>query len=1172
MSARTIATPLADLRGAYRQPSDPSGLMPFWLWTGELEPSDLADQIDEFIERGVGAATILCFPGHVGGFLSETFFGQLDAVVQRARERSFSLWIHPDYGWPAGEGRDVTDRGPGSRVIRDLPAARMQELHVTRTRVTSITVEPSPGAILLAAPIDPSGEPNLDAIVDLSSGARALDGTWELFEYRTVRASGIDGGLVDLMSADATDSYIRVVLEPVRERYALDFGTTIAGLFLDHEGDYGGRIAWTPRLFEMFADQFGYGLEVSLPWLDSDSPHGRRVRCDYFALVGSLYAQNFFARIRRWAEAHGALVTGHVFEEKLQMLTGHVGDFYAVQRALSMPGVDSLFDWGESPRHIKEAASIAALRGTGLAVESNGCLGMDGHRDPGRLRRTTGALAVWGATHLVHSGFVAHDTQQQFPPDSRGQPWWPDFGRYADYARRLTEVNRRSQAVVQVAILHPREDAWADGWPLFRPASGMDADLRRALPWEHAATDARTIFRHVVPDSIWYTDLDDRDAEYGELMEDLVAAQWDFLAIDNDALVSAIVTDSAAELAGSTIRALVIPRMHYIDLDTAKAIERLHDAGVLVLVIGEHEELSDIDGTRSGETRELIERIVGEAGHGVLVARASDVVAVLDDALTAPVRVVTGPRSALRLAHRRSIDTNLWTLWSSALEPVELELALAGSGSAFEVWDPEDGAMLPIEVLGSRVRLRIDPGVALHLVEVEPDGTDPAAISSIRGWGVGSQPPVTSSVDLDGPWAFETLDAVRISRLASGADLDALEVNRPTILGVDHLAAREWLVAGPFDNDDWGGVARAFGPEESQDLDAAFDGLDGPTSWIPYRSPSSFVNLDEALSGTRGAGFYDRPATAYAYATVKSERAQEVTLNVVPDTCVDIWLGGRNVLRYWDHRHYIEPNAAWAHRKRLQLPTGDSSLLVKISRYRRAYLGGMGFMLWLTDRDGGPPEAVEIEMPGQQASSSAPSKGDSAWYRFTAPMGTASMVMPASVDLVLVGGDVVANEPSIQMRPGDSITLRASPSLFEPILLRSGLTAGRIGSWIESDLRGYAGRGRYRLGFDVDPVSVPGHRVYLDLGSVGATAHASLNGVDLGTRAWAPYRFDVTDSLLPGRNELEIIVANSEAPARAERAPFRLWRDVPVAGPELLPNIGIQGLVGPVRLDWRDGA
>ncbi len=75
----------------------------------------------------------------------------------------------------------------------------------------------------------------------------------------------------------------------------------------------------------------------------------------------------------------------------------------------------------------------------------------------------------------------------------------------------------------------------------------------------------------------------------------------------------------------------------------------------------------------------------------------------------------------------------------------------------------------------------------------------------------------------------------------------------------------------------------------------------------------------------------------------------------------------------------------------------------------------------------------------------------------------------------------------------------------------------------------------------------------LDLGTVGETAHLTLNGIDCGTRIAPPYAFEISEAVKPGKNLIEIEVVNN--PAYRERDKFSTWMKLPPSG-----------ILGPVKL------
>ena len=95
----------------------------------------------------------------------------------------------------------------------------------------------------------------------------------------------------------------------------------------------------------------------------------------------------------------------------------------------------------------------------------------------------------------------------------------------------------------------------------------------------------------------------------------------------------------------------------------------------------------------------------------------------------------------------------------------------------------------------------------------------------------------------------------------------------------------------------------------------------------------------------------------------------------------------------------------------------------------------------------------------------------------------------------------------------------------------------------------FSGRIRYTAVFDRSTLPVGScadKAVALDLGEVGQTAHAWLNGQDLGVRLCPPYRYDVSAALCEGSNQLVIEVSNTLA--NAVRDDFSKHMIIPASG------------------------
>jgi hypothetical protein len=78
-------------------------------------------------------------------------------------------------------------------------------------------------------------------------------------------------------------------------------------------------------------------------------------------------------------------------------------------------------------------------------------------------------------------------------------------------------------------------------------------------------------------------------------------------------------------------------------------------------------------------------------------------------------------------------------------------------------------------------------------------------------------------------------------------------------------------------------------------------------------------------------------------------------------------------------------------------------------------------------------------------------------------------------------------------------------------------------SWEDLGTQSFGGPAIYRKQFTA-PTVPAGKRVYLEIADVRDYARVRVNGQVLEARAWQPYRWDITSSLQPGSNDLEINV------------------------------------------------
>jgi hypothetical protein len=155
----------------------------------------------------------------------------------------------------------------------------------------------------------------------------------------------------------------------------------------------------------------------------------------------------------------------------------------------------------------------------------------------------------------------------------------------------------------------------------------------------------------------------------------------------------------------------------------------------------------------------------------------------------------------------------------------------------------------------------------------------------------------------------------------------------------------------------------------------------------------------------------------------------------------------------------------------------------------------------------------------------------------------------------------------------DNWTVSFNPLYFRHTAgenIQGKITMDKLIDWSTSSdaaIKYYSGIAKYEKTFELKEQT---SRLFLDLGNVEVIARVKLNGKDIGTRWFAPYRLDITSFAKEGENKLEIEVANlwtnrligdAKLP-EAERVTWSTWNGVYGEKDKLLPS----GLLGPVRV------
>jgi hypothetical protein len=900
---------LEAFHAGFQEPDRRHSIRPFWFWNGKLDPKEIDRQIRQMVEHGVYGAYVHCRGGLETPYLSEEWWEIVGSALQSAQENGFTLCMVDEFEWPSGEARDYWMPGQNkSRVVAANPDFRMRRLRPMERIVRGpgrVEIDLPEGATVVVSGKH-LGADRIEGdslrVLAIDRGAKSL--FWEapagesaVIVYVLAPTSTVDGSTVDLMNPEAVGKFIELYYEEFYRRHGKYFGTSLPATFADHEGSYGGKLAWTPRLFETFRRRKGYDLERFLPGLDHDiGARSEKVRCDYLDVVSELYSNSFFKQVNDWCQKHSLEYSGHVWEETLFFGPAYQGDFYRILRSMTNPGCDSLVEWGRQSVWLKEVSSVADFEGRRVICENQGVQGSDSYLSPERMRRVSNCLGAWNVGEFVPHAFDYDLNRINFPPDwFRSQPFLPHFRAYADQMRRVSFMNCNSHHVAEILLYYPQVSVWGQSAPAFR-------------------TDDPSA---IMSNSTWSEDAVITNSTYAQLKLRLSETRQDYKIADDSYLSESRVQDGVLLISTSRFRVLVLPPMSTMRRSSAERIAEFYYDGGNVIALGRLPTTSVEDGRDDPalkalwgslfETEPTLARWTmrsnAKNGRAYFVSSSvEDAVALLAEISDHDVDVVKGPAEHLFVLHKKKDGIDFYWVVNDSSEG-RTNLLRFRAGGRPERWDAVSGKREPVfyQTLGSStlVRLTLGPWGASYIV-FDPEG--PAQLlelmatnldefyvvrsttreALVRGRGATGkepafvelrerdkvyrgtyQPAPVSPLQLAGEWTVtvdaptvllpyaEVKDDPRDDGLRERWFEDDLAGTRWGRLWLSPMnwALRKWNVIGPFPNPNDLGLEQHFPPEQEINLQMEYSGDAGQAvRWV------SINKEEQAIPGHSGNG------------------------------------------------------------------------------------------------------------------------------------------------------------------------------------------------------------------------------------------------------------------------------------------------------------------------------
>ena len=628
--------------------------------------------IDRRLEklRDLGVGGIVTNVGFRDYLMSPRQWEILRYGLRKADELGLVLWWYDEKGYPSGTAGGIVTRSHPEYVALGL-ACYMQEVQGPAEVRFDLPVSCRKfvwaGAVSNKVSATRADVQDLTALADGWGTIRwsAPTGKWTLlYVAERVMYEGTHSSAnvcefkhyVNLLKPEAVAEFLRVTHEQYVREIPSELWRKVRAVFTDEPSfmtSYVGElperfrgqipvidapifqdrppaVPWVEDLLERFQNLKGYDLRPYLYALyTSTSDEACLVRQDYYEVITRLYTDAFYVQILKWCQAHGIASSGHVMAE--ENLVSHVsfhGSLFSVIRQMDLPGIDMLNSdpqdmlRGESFMTPKQVSSVAHLTGARQvhSESSDWVQGNQGRHATLEERRGQGNLQYVLGINQITSYFG-----------------WDKIGEegcraYHDYMGRLAMLLTEGTHVCDVAVLYPIRSAWAHYLPSDKP-----------LRWGSESAQQERLERVA--------------RGYPDLVRALLKQQVDLDIIDEEAIISGQVRGGALCVADERYRAIVLPPLYSLGLETVRALVRFVGAGGVLLSAGPLPVLADsAEGTPV--LRQELDKLFGPNGPARLVP-LEELPSVLRSRIKADL-LLDSPNAEVLYTHRRLEGRDLY--------------------------------------------------------------------------------------------------------------------------------------------------------------------------------------------------------------------------------------------------------------------------------------------------------------------------------------------------------------------------------------------------------------------------------------------------------------------------------------------------------------------------------
>ena len=656
----------------------------FWFWDDTIKNESLSiSMVREMARQRLNPGYAHPRSGFAPGvsslpleqYLAEPWFNSFGYALQEAINNGLTFSYCDDYNWPSGQA--------AGRVLEKYPELESLTLLPQRYCVKgSMEVVYDSVDFAVAAKLVDNHFIDASTLRIIGEGGYVTwhvpEGEWVVYTYKIVHHPGIDGGRVNCLDPRLMQVFIPMVHERYFERFSDEMGKHIPGVFVDNEGDYGWKMAWSEHLARRYQEKKGRDIRLWMPLLTEEDKKGLFVvaRCDWFDVVSDVYNECYFTPLVNWLQERGMYYISNLWEESLQLQSAGVGDLMRTTRLVTMPGNDCLDMVSQDVHDFKEIQTVAELEGKPFMSEIMGVAGWV--QTPEMMKMTVNSIISYGVSHIVPHGIYMNRELETvpFPADWYTEnPYWEYLHYWTDFARRAAFVTRQSTLVADVLLLTPLESVWSFSKDYFCGGNELNA--------------------------AWGERVEYINRVYSEAMRRMNHTNIDFLIGDKHYIEKSVVRLNSGRtelmINGHAFRAVVIPPSYVISNSVWEKICDFARQGGIVVVLGDLPVGSPEKGLHDEGIKTLSNELRNQPSLIDVASNADPVQAmiyVLQEKLDLQIRLKNAGR--LYTAQRKLENADLYWFANNTDSTQHFTAWLRDASGNAEIWDCETGTQYPL--------------------------------------------------------------------------------------------------------------------------------------------------------------------------------------------------------------------------------------------------------------------------------------------------------------------------------------------------------------------------------------------------------------------------------------------------------------------------------------------